>query len=348
MTKRAIILFNLGGPDNQRAVRPFLFNLFNDPAIIALPSLARWVLAQLISRLRLRKARAIFARIGGKSPLLELTQAQARTLEARLNAERAGGADYRVFIAMRYWHPLTDETVEEVKAYAPDHVVLLPLYPQFSTTTTASSLAAWNEAWFWRGTDVPVTSVCCYPDAPGLIAAHAALLKTELAKAREHGPVRVLFSAHGLPTKVIAGGDPYDWQVSRTATALAHAVGLTQKDWAICYQSRVGLLEWIGPPIEEELKRAADDGLGVIVLPIAFVSEHSETLVELDMDYRARAAEMGIKFYARVPALGTHPSFIDELAELALEAFDHDGTLMSEAGTRLCPGRCTACPHKGS
>jgi ferrochelatase len=348
MTKRAVVLFNLGGPDSQRAVRPFLFNLFYDPAIIALPGPVRWFLAHLIALLRLKKAREIYARIGGKSPLRELTEAQARALEARLNAERAGGADYRVFIAMRYWHPTTDETVEEVKAYGPDALVLLPLYPQFSTTTSASSFAAWRERWFWRGTDVPVTAVCCYPDAPGLVAAHAALLKAELARARQTGPVRVLFSAHGLPAKVIAGGDPYDWQVSRTATALAHATGLTQKDWSICYQSRVGLLEWIGPPLEDELKRAAADGIGVIVLPIAFVSEHSETLVELDMDYRARAAAMGIKSYARVPALATHPAFIDELAELAIEAFEHDGSIMSEAGTRLCPARCTACPHRGA
>ena len=227
--KLAVVLFNLGGPDRPQAIEPFLFNLFNDPAIIGLPGPLRRVLAGWMCRRRLPEARSIFDRIGGSSPLLEGTRAQAAALEERLG----GGA--RVFIAMRYWHPMCDETVAEVRAFDPDRVVLLPLYPQFSSTTTGSSLAAWDKA--AAGIGAAPSAVCCYAEHPGLVRAHAELLRAAMVEALDKGGgigPRVLFSAHGLPERTIRRGDPYRWQVERTAAAIAGTLFLA--DW--CAQAR--------------------------------------------------------------------------------------------------------------
>lgn len=319
MSKRAVVLFNLGGPDSPAAVRPFLFNLFNDPAILTFPQPFRWLLAQTISRAREKKAQAIYAKIGGRSPLLELTQAQATALEAQLNQ---GSADeHRTFIAMRYWHPFADAAAAAVAAFAPDEIVLLPLYPQFSTTTTQSSFEDWHRAAQAARLSAPTVQVRSYSEQTDFIAAQADLLGIERAKAGSQ-PVRILFSAHGLPQKVIDAGDPYQREIEATAAAIAAAAGLARADWAVCYQSKVGPMKWLEPSIDTELERAARDRLGVIVLPIAFVSEHSETLVELDMDYRDRAAALGVAPYLRVPALGTHARFIAGLAKLVRDALN--------------------------
>ena len=195
MRKTAIVLFNLGGPDRPEAVRPFLFNLFNDPAIIDAPGPLRWLLAQTISRRRAPIARKIYQELGGGSPLLANTRIQAEALEAALNA--GGDREFKVFIAMRHWHPMSDETARAVTAHGPDQVVLLPLYPQFSTTTTGSSVTDWTRAAAKAGLTTPTRSLCCYPTQPGFIAEVAALLRTALAEAGD-GPL-VLFSAHGLP-----------------------------------------------------------------------------------------------------------------------------------------------------
>ena len=336
--KLAVVLFNLGGPDRPEAIEPFLFNLFNDPAIIGLPGPLRRILARWIARRRLPEAMSIFDRIGGSSPLLEGTRGQAAALEERLG----GGA--RVFIAMRYWHPMCDETMAEVRAFDPDRVVLLPLYPQFSSTTTGSSLAAWDKA--AAGMRAVPSTVCCYPEHAGLIRAHVGLLRVAMEEARAEGGgagPRVLFSAHGLPERTIRRGDPYRWQVERTAAAIAGSLNLA--DWAVCYQSRVGPLKWIGPEIGDELARAGKDGVPVVVVPIAFVSEHSETLVELDMVYRARADELGIPAYVRVPVVGAGEDFIGGLAEL-VEAAGSSGqaTTCGDPGG-LCPAPFRLCPH---
>ena len=217
---------------------------------------------------------------------------------------------------MRYWHPFAAETVAAVKAWGADQVVLLPLYPQFSTTTTGSSLTQWAAETVNQGLDLPTRRVCCYPIQAGLVEAMADRVRQGHAQAASHGRPRVLFSAHGLPKKVIERGDPYQAQVELTAAAVAKATGIEALDWSICYQSRVGPMEWIGPGTEAELDRAGRDGVPVVVVPVAFVSEHSETLVELDMEYRHHADGLGIPAYVRVPALGCHPSFIQGLAEL--------------------------------
>ena len=348
MARTAVILFNLGGPDSPDAIQPFLFNLFNDPAIIGAPGPVRWLLAKLISSRRAPVAKEIYAHLGGKSPLLELTQAQADALQDRL----AGGDDeVRTFIAMRYWHPMSAETAEAVAAFGPDRVVLLPLYPQFSTTTVGSSLADWRRAARKAGITAPTRAVCCYPLDAGWIAAQADLVGRALSDAGTATPLRVLFSAHGLPKKVIAAGDPYQWQVEQTADAVVAAVnggdgGARIEDWTVCYQSRVGPLEWIGPSTEDELARAGRDGVGVVVVPIAFVSEHSETLVELDIEYREEAGKLGVPAYVRVPAVATHAAFIDGLAGLVENALAGDPETLYGGGdgARLCPGQFRKCP----
>jgi protoporphyrin/coproporphyrin ferrochelatase len=320
MARRAVVLMNLGGPDSPRAVRPFLYNLFSDPAIIGLPAPLRRPLAWIIAARRAPIARKIYDQLGGASPLLANTEAQAWALEAEL------GADYRCFIAMRYWHPLTAAAVSGVKAWQPDEIILLPLYPQYSTTTTASSLALWRQEAMRQGLGGKTRAIRSYPAAAGFIAAIAGLVAATLAKADAAGkPLRLLFSAHGLPVKIVAAGDPYPSEIETTAAAVASALARPGLDWLVCYQSRVGPLAWLGPSVEEELRRAGRDGVAVVIAPISFVSEHSETLVELDRDYRRLAENCGVPAYYRVPTVGTDPRFIAALAGLVREAAAEGG-----------------------
>lgn len=302
--KTAVVLLNLGGPDSLDAVQPFLQNLFSDPAIITAPAPIRWLLARLISRRRAPIAKHIYEELGGRSPLLPNTEAQAEALSSAL------GGDTKIFIAMRYWHPFTEAAVTEVKGWSPERIVLLPLYPQYSTATTASSFKAWNDLARFK---VPTKSIESYPVEPGFIAASVELLRQGLAQAGRQ-PTRVLFSAHGLPERVIKAGDPYQSQVEQTAKAIADAIGLV--DWSVCYQSRVGPLKWIGPSTDAEIARAGSDKRAIVLYPLSFVSEHSETLVELDIEYRHLATQKGVPAYIRVPTVGTHPLFIGGLANL--------------------------------
>ncbi|MBL0968500.1 MAG: ferrochelatase [Brevundimonas sp.] len=334
----AVVLFNLGGPDEQASVKPFLFNLFNDPAIIGLPGLVRTPLAKLISSRRETSAQANYALMGGGSPLLAETRKQAEALQANLTT-RLPQDEVRTFVAMRYWHPLTEETAADVAAWGPDEVVLLPLYPQFSTTTTESSLKRWNEAYAGSGVS---RTVCCWPEAPGWVEAQARLIRGKLTEAGD-APVRVLFSAHGIPLVLVEKkGDPYQEQVESTCAAVAAAAGL--QDWSVCYQSRVGPMKWLGPSTVEALERAAKDGVGAVVVPIAFVSEHVETLVELDIEYGELAHKVGVKPYLRVPAVGVTPVFIDTLAEAAEQALARNDVAPHGPGCRAdwkaCPRTC--------
>ena len=338
----AIVLFNLGGPDCQEAVKPFLFNLFYDPAIIRLPNPLRWLVAKLISSRRAPTAREIYAEMGGGSPILPNTAAQARALEAVL------GEGYKCFIAMRYWKPRVAEVVQQLAAYKPDEVVLLPLYPQFSSTTTASSYRelmveltrqySWlNQHWPER---VPVkfSTVWCYPVQPDFIRAQAALIRPLLEEASQQGKPRLLMSFHGLPEKVVKAGDPYQLQCELGAQAIVKELGIDGLDWQVCYQSRVGPLKWIGPSTEQEIERAGHDKAPVVLAPVAFVSEHSETLVELDIEYKKLAQDSGVPLYLRVPAVGAHPDFIKGLATLVQDA------LSDKLPPRRCPPEFTDCP----
>ena len=348
MEQLAVILFNLGGPDSPQTIEPFLFNLFNDAAIINAPSPLRWILAKFLSRRRAPEARKIFKNLGGKSPLLEETQAQADAL-ARLLEDGAG--EVRVFIAMRYWHPKSEETVEAVKAFGPDEIILLPLYPQYSTTTTASSLKEWHAQAAAQGLKCPTRAICCYPADPGLIRGQAALISLAFAEAKNYGQPRILFSAHGLPKKIVARGDPYPWQIEQTAQAIVEILNNSPDrpdfDWAVCYQSRIGPLQWIGPSIDEEILRAAADRVPLVVVPVAFVSEHSETLVELDIQYRGLAHELKVPHYVRVPALGVQEDFVGGLAGLVEAVLGNKEALCSADGTRLCPAGYGKCPITG-
>ena len=347
-TKRlAVVVFNLGGPDSPDAVQPFLFNLFNDPAIIDLPNPLRWFLAKLVSRRRAPVARDIYDHLGGRSPLLPLTEDQSAALASALRAQ-APETEIEVVIAMRYWHPFADEAAMRVKAFDPDTVVLLPLYPQYSKTTSGSSIKDFERAMGRAGITARTATVCCYPEEPGLIESHAALIRAALEKISDDQKRRVLFSAHGLPKKVIASGDPYQWQVERTSARVVDALGIEGLDWRVCYQSRVGPLEWIGPNIEDEIERAGRDGVALVVDPIAFVSEHSETLVELDIEYGELAERAGVPAYHRVPAVGTHAPFIGGLAASVRAAAEGTDALRSERGGRLCPKTFGHCPHPGA
>ena len=335
--KIAVVLMNLGGPDGPEAVRPFLQNLFSDPAIIAAPAPIRLPLAWSIARGRAKAAIANYAIMGGASPLLPETLAQAGALTTALIKSRPDDK-IRVFVAMRYWKPDTALAAAEVAAFEPDEIVLTPLYPQYSTTTTASSLKAWRTA--YRGKGV-VRALCCWYANEGLVQAHADIIRRTWSAAGEP-KVRLLFSAHGVPERTIAGGDPYQWQIEATCAAIAARLG-DGWDWRICYQSRVGPLKWIGPTTPAAITEAAEEGLGVLIDPVAFVSEHIETLVELDHDYAKLAADLGMETYLRTPAVGVEPVFIGGLASAVEKAL---GGLGVTADGRRCPGAFHQCGQK--
>ncbi|MFC7735426.1 ferrochelatase [Roseomonas sp. GCM10028921] len=352
--KLAVVLFNLGGPDSPEAVRPFLANLFTDPAILRLPGFIRQPLGRFIAARRTKEASANYAILGGKSPLRELTEEQGRALEKVLSAE---GVQARCFVAMRYWHPFTEEALRDVMAWRPDEVLLLPLYPQFSTTTTGSSLTAWHEAARRAGFSAPTTTLCCWHSDEGFAEATAAIVRRAWDEARAQVPegvtLRLLFSAHGLPETIVKQGDPYQWQVERSVAAVLEALAMSGLDHALCYQSRVTPQKWLGPSAEEEVARAGAEGVALLVCPIAFVSEHSETLVELDVEYRELAHEKGVPAYFRVPAQNSDPAFIRALAALVGAAREETrgsrdaagGKLCSFAGGRQCPKAHKDCPH---
>lgn len=310
--KLAVVLFNLGGPATLGDIEPFLRNLFSDPAILSLPAPLRHWLAGFIAKKRTPTAREIYSAIGGGSPILPQTQMQANALEKAL------GDDCRVFIAMRYTRPRAMDVVQDVMAYGPERIVLLPLYPHYSKTTTGSSLLEWQAEAVRAGLTVPTEVIQSYPVHRGFVAALGDLVGAALKDRKTGISYRVLFSAHGLPERVIKSGDPYADHILQTAEAVAEYAGI--EDWQVCYQSKVGPLKWIGPPTLDEIKRAGAEGKAVIIVPLAFVSEHSETLYELDIEYRHLADTFKVPDYIRVPTVGTHPAFISGLADLVRAA----------------------------
>jgi protoporphyrin/coproporphyrin ferrochelatase len=353
MKKIAIVLFNLGGPDTPAAVAPFLENLFSDPRILRVPNFIRPWLARFIAKRRAPIAAEIYAQLGGGSPILPNTVAQAQALTAAL----ADCGMVKTFICMRYWHPRSDAVVRELLEFAPDELVLLPLYPQFSTTTSGSSTVD-----FWEAVQANphartqpwavaarAKTLCCYPQQTGFINALAASTRSAYQRAATKGTPRILFSAHGLPEKIIQAGDPYQWQCEQTAAALVQALAIPALDWVNCYQSRVGPLKWIGPATEREIECAGHDKTPIVLVPIAFVSEHSETLVELDIEYRELAEKSGVPGYERVPTVSADGSFILGLATLVRTALDSQQALICpNNGQRLCPASWRDCPAKSA
>jgi ferrochelatase len=340
----AVVLFNLGGPDSLSSVEPFLRNLFSDAAILPLPTWIRRPLAWAIARRRAPVAQEIYRRLGGRSPLLDETIAQGAALEAVLGR---CGADARVFIAMRAWHPRSDETARAVADFEPEVTVLLPLYPQFSTTTTASSLVDWRSSAAKVGLGGTERRVCCYPWDSGFVSALTNEVRTVLSQRKPELCYRILFSAHGLPRRTVATGDPYQWQVERTAEAVVRNLSANGLDWKICYQSRIGPQKWLEPRTDLEVRRAGAEKRGLIVVPIAFVSEHSETLVELDMDCAQLARDSGVPHYLRVPTVRTNPAFIEGLAELVLRAAASECPVTCASG-RICPTQFVRCGMSGA
>lgn len=333
----AVVLFNLGGPDSPQAVRPFLYNLFSDPAIIPWPNPFRRILAWVISRSRSKKAGKIYEILGGRSPIYENTQIQAKALKGTLNY-RFPEYESEVFIAMRYWHPFSHEIKKDVQDFEPDRVLLLPLYPQFSGTTTGSSFNDWSKYW-----PQETMNIGCYFDQKDFIEAYCDLVLEECKKVPPKQPIRFLFSAHGLPKRNIEKGDPYQWQVEQTVERVISSLKENfsiETDHVLCYQSKVGKLEWIGPSLSDEIERAARDGVGVIVIPVSFVSEHSETLVELDVEYAQKSKTLGIPYYGRVPTVMDHDRFINGLASLVGEKL---GFGIKQSHSLKCPKEFTQC-----
>lgn len=351
--KTAIVLFNLGGPDQPDAIRPFLFNLFNDKTIISLPRLFRFFLAWYISSKREKKARAIYDKIGGKSPLLDITLSQAYALEKELSFT----GDFKVFVAMRYWKPYAKDVVKDIAKYDPDNLILLPLYPQFSTATSESSIKDFADHFLSkrRKLDKEVTTkiVCCYPTEPDFIKSHSLLIKQTLIKDSKNdlSKYRFLFSAHGLPQKLINRGDPYVFHVKETTKKIVEnlrnlmSVSEEEIDYRICYQSKVGRLKWTSPSLDQEIKRVALDHKIPVIIPVAFVSDHSETLVELDIDYKEMAQKLGITDYLRVPALNIDGHFIKSLSKICQDVNSNDefSIFSGSNPARICPKKMRLC-----
>jgi ferrochelatase len=319
--RTGVVLFNLGGPDTLDDVKPFLQNLFSDPEVIPLPSPFRQLLAWWIAVRRAPTASGYYEQIGGGSPLRRHTEAQASALEKRLAEHGA----YKVVVAMRCWKPDTEEAVADLTGYRPQRLVLLPLYPQYSFATTRSSLEYFQTVWARRGqAGVPTVSIDHWYDHPGYLDAMVERIRgtRHAMPTGDESPVHLVYSAHGLPMSLIRKGDPYQRQVEDQVRLLT----MRLPEWAsasdlvhLGYQSRVGRAKWLEPATESVLHRLGVQGVTrVLVVPLSFVSDHSETLYEIDILYRQLATEAGIKTFARMASLNDSPTFIRALADLVL------------------------------
>jgi ferrochelatase len=338
--KKAVILFNLGGPDKLENVEPFLFNLFNDPAILNLPSFIRYPLAKLIANRRAPTAKKIYQELGGSSPILKLTQEQSFSLEQSLN-KNDKDSEYKCFIVMRCWHPRAENVINQVINFNPEEIILMPLYPQYSAATSGSSIKEWNDVCKKNNFKVKTSTICCYPTDKNFVEAH----KNEIVKKiKDLNNFKLIFSAHGLPEKNIKKGDPYQWQVEQSVDKIVKSLNIQDLDWILSYQSRVGPLKWIGPSTEDIIVENSKLGKHIVLVPIAFVSEHSETLVELDIEYRELADKNGCKNYSRVPALGTNENFIKAMSNLIInkQEYNFNGEIFPPK--TQCPNQFKKCP----
>ena len=338
--KKAIILFNLGGPDKLENVEPFLFNLFNDPAILNLPTFLRYPLAKLISNRRAPVAKKIYAELGGSSPILKLTKEQSDALETKLNQTQEKDK-YKCFIIMRCWNPRARDVIKDIQLYGPDEVVLMPLYPQYSAATSGSSIKEWKDVCKKNNYHIKTSTICCYPTDQNFINAHT---KEIIKKIKDLQNFKLIFSAHGLPEKNIKQGDPYQWQVEQSVKKMVESLNDENLDWVLSYQSRVGPLKWIGPSTETTIIENSKIGKHIVLVPIAFVSEHSETLVELDIEYKEIADANGCKNYTRVPALGINKDFIKAMSELIIKKNEYKTNENLYPPKTQCPSNFKKCP----
>jgi len=338
--KKAIILFNLGGPDKIENVEPFLFNLFNDPAILDLPTFLRYPLAKLISNRRAPIAKKIYEELGGSSPILKLTKEQSAALETNLNQTQTED-EYKCFIIMRCWNPRAKDVIKDVRLYNPNEVILMPLYPQYSAATSGSSIKEWKDICKKNNYNVKTSTICCYPTDQNFINAHTNEIKKKIKGIKNF---KLIFSAHGLPEKNIKKGDPYQWQVEQSVKKIVESLNNENLDWILSYQSRVGPLKWIGPSTENTIIENSKIGKHIVLVPIAFVSEHSETLVELDIEYKEIADANGCKNYTRVPALGINEDFIKAMSELIIKKNEYKINENLYPPKIQCPSNFKKCP----
>ena len=331
MGRTGVLLLNLGGPDQLEDVRPFLFNLFSDPEIIRLPF--PWLqkpLAWFIATSRAKKSQENYRQIGGGSPLRRITEAQAQAIQDSL---RHKGHDASVYIGMRYWHPFTEEAIARIKRDQIEKLVILPLYPQFSISTSGSSFRLLEKLWQEDPAlnQIEYTTVASWYSRPGYLQAMAQLIAQELDKFSNPDQVHIFFSAHGVPVSYVEEvGDPYQKEIEE-CTALIMQTLNRPNAHTLAYQSRVGPVEWLKPYTEDAIAELGAQGVqDLVVVPISFVSEHIETLQEIDIEYRELAEESGIHHFQRVPALDTHPGFIEDLANLVVEALDAPPIALSQ------------------
>jgi ferrochelatase len=315
-----VVLFQLGGPDTLEAIEPFLFNLFSDPDIIDFPfaRIGRKPLAKLISSTRARKVQHHYATIGGGSPIRRFTEQQARALQLKLVES---GLDARCFVAMRYWHPFTAEAIQQLRAAQCDEVVLLPLYPHYSSTTTGSSLNEWRRHF---REDVPVHCIETFYRHELYLQALVEKIDEALARFADPDHPEIVFSAHSVPVAVIQKGDPYQRQIEETVELLMQR-GEWPNRYRLCYQSKVGASKWLQPSLRTALRELAmAKAREVCVVPISFVSDHVETLGEIDHEARAEAAKLGVKQFEMTSGLNDSPTFIAALANLVGTAIGID------------------------
>jgi ferrochelatase len=313
-----VVLLNMGGPDSLSAIRPFLARLFSDRELIRLPlaPLTQPLFAWIVSGVRARNVRTYYEEIGGGSPIGELTGRQRDALEAAL---RETGGNFRVYVGMRYWHPLAKHAVLEMKEDGVAKAVALPLYPQYCKATTGSSLSDLKRWMRWAGANFPLTEVTSWPDHAGYIAASCGKIEEMLKGKKDSDRTHLLFSAHGVPKSFIDEGDPYQAEVEKTVSAMAARFPAIPK--SISYQSRLGRVEWLKPDTVDEVIRLGRERVKrLVVVPVSFVSDHIETLHELDIRLKETAAEAGITEFLRVPALNDSPKFIEALRDIVVSA----------------------------
>ncbi len=339
MGRVGVLLLNLGGPEQLQDVRPFLYNLFSDPEIIRLPF--AWMqkpLAWMISTMRYKKSQENYKAIGGGSPLRRITEEQALALQATLQEK---GQDIRVYVGMRYWNPFTEEAIAKIKRDQIEKLVILPLYPQFSISTSGSSFRVLEKLWQQDSSlqKIDYTVIPSWYNRPGYLQAMAQLIHQEIEHCEQPEQVPIFFSAHGVPVSYVEeAGDPYRDEIEGCTAAIMQTLNRPNPH-VLAYQSRVGPVEWLKPYTEEAIPELAEKGVKeLVVVPISFVSEHIETLEEIDMEYRELAEESGIKKFHRVPALNTHPVFINDLAEMVIEALDAPNIKFSDV---VHPGKQT-------
>lgn len=332
MGRVGVLLLNLGGPEKLEDVRPFLFNLFSDPEIIRLP--VTWLqkpLAWLISSSRYQKSQENYKQIGGGSPLRRITEEQAQALEVSLAQK---GQEAKIYVGMRYWHPFTEDAIAEIKKDKIDHLVILPLYPQFSISTSGSSFRVLERLWQQDrvlANNVKYSLISSWYDRPGYLQSMAELIAQQLDQFENPDRVHLFFSAHGVPVSYVEeAGDPYQREIE-ACTALIVKTLNRPNPHTLAYQSRVGPVEWLQPYTEDALQDLGEKQVKeVLVIPISFVSEHIETLQEIDIEYREVAEEAGITHFRRVPALDTHTGFINDLADLVIDSLNSPSQKFSD------------------